>query len=286
MPSFSSYDGTVLSYTLAGSGPLLICVPGGPARDSVYLGNLGGLDAHRTLVLLDNRGTGQSADAADPSDVDSYRADRLTGDVEALRIHLGLQTMDLLGHSAGAHVAVLYAAAHPDRISALALISGGHRAVGAAIEGAYVSALELRFDEPWYPDGREALDEWLAGSTDPEVKQRRNQFFYGRPFTEAARVHAEGDDAQRRNTVAAQMFPFQPDISAVRASLAQLGAPVLVYAGELDLSPRPAEAAAVAEAFPHAQLVVQPQAGHFPWVDDPAFFVDALVTHLPDHGEP
>lgn len=166
-------------------------------------------------------GTGRSADTADPSDVDSYRADRLVDDVEALRVHLGLQTMDLLGHSAGAHVAVLYTAAHPERIGALALITGGHRAVGAMIEGAYVSALELRSDEP--------------------------------------------------------------DVDAVRENLSRLGAPVLVYAGELDLSPRPAEAARLAEAFPQAQLVVQPAAGHFPWVDDPAYFVDALIAPAPDH---
>jgi pimeloyl-ACP methyl ester carboxylesterase len=75
MPSFSSYDGTMLSYRLIGGGPLLVRIPGGPARDSVYLGNLGSPDAHRRLLLLDNRGS-QSADTADPSDVDSYRADR------------------------------------------------------------------------------------------------------------------------------------------------------------------------------------------------------------------
>ena len=88
MPTFPSYDGTVLAYRLVGTGPLLVCVAGGPARDSAYFGNLGGLDAHRTLVLLDNRGSGLSADTADPSDVDSYRADRLVRDVEALRVHL------------------------------------------------------------------------------------------------------------------------------------------------------------------------------------------------------
>jgi pimeloyl-ACP methyl ester carboxylesterase len=256
---------------------MLVCIPGGPARDSVYLGDLGGLAVHRTLVLLDNRGTGESADAADPSDVDSYRADRLVDDVEALRLHLGLPAMDLLGHSAGAHVAVLYAAAHPDRVSALILITGGHRAAGAAIDGAYLSALELRSSEPWAAEGRVALEEWLGGSTDPEVKRRRDPFFYGRPFTEAARVHAEGDETQRRNRVAAEKFPFQPDVQAVRARLAQLSAPVLVFAGELDLSPRPQEARLLAEAFAHARLVVQPDAGHFPWVDNAEFFVRALI---------
>jgi len=74
---------------------------------SAYLGDLGGLSAHRSLVLLDLRGTGESAVPADPA---SYRCDRLVDDVEALRAHLGMEQIDLLGHSAGGALAVLYAA--------------------------------------------------------------------------------------------------------------------------------------------------------------------------------
>jgi pimeloyl-ACP methyl ester carboxylesterase len=40
---------------------------------SAYLGDLGGLSAHRSLVLLDLRGTGESAIPADPA---TYRCDR------------------------------------------------------------------------------------------------------------------------------------------------------------------------------------------------------------------
>ena len=71
---------------------------------SAYLGDLGGLAAHRQLVLLDLRGTGDSAVPADPVDVplSTGRSD----DVEALRVHLGLERIDLLGHSAGGSLAI------------------------------------------------------------------------------------------------------------------------------------------------------------------------------------
>src|SRR4029450_2944157 len=46
--------------------PPLVCLPGGPGRAADYLGDLGGLSAHRQLVLLDNRGTGASATPAAP----------------------------------------------------------------------------------------------------------------------------------------------------------------------------------------------------------------------------
>ena len=90
MARFASYDGTQIGYRVLGAGPPLVCLPGGPGRASEYLGDLGGLSRSRQLILPDTRGTGQSADARDPG---SYRCDRLAGDVEALRAHLGLDRM-------------------------------------------------------------------------------------------------------------------------------------------------------------------------------------------------
>ena len=53
MPAFSAPDGTELAYHVRGEGPPLLCLPGGPMHASAYLGDLGGLAAHRRLVLLD-----------------------------------------------------------------------------------------------------------------------------------------------------------------------------------------------------------------------------------------
>ena len=60
----------------------------------------------------------------------SYRCDQLAGDVEALRAHLGLDRMDLLGHSAAGDLATLYAAAYPQRVAHLILLTPGLEAVG------------------------------------------------------------------------------------------------------------------------------------------------------------
>lgn len=277
MPSFPSYDGTILAYREVGGGPLLVCLAGGPARSSVYFGDLGGLDRHRTLLFLENRGTGESGDS--DHDPESYRVDRLARDVEALRVHLGLETLDLLGHSGGAQIAVWYAAAHPQRLSSLTLLNGGHGTAGVAIEGATMEAVNLRKDEPWYPQARAALDEWfqIGRHAPDELKREAAPFFYG-PWTAAAEAHADADPSQRRNPLAYNHYPHLPDDSAeFRRRLARVIAPVLVYAGELDPGQRPSEAEALAAIFPNARVVVQPGAGHFPWLDDPAFFVSAVT---------
>ncbi|MFL6190060.1 MAG: alpha/beta fold hydrolase [Actinomycetes bacterium] len=56
MAIFDGADGTRLAYHQADEDGPLICVPGGPMQASAYLGDLGGLSAHRSLVLLDLRG--------------------------------------------------------------------------------------------------------------------------------------------------------------------------------------------------------------------------------------
>ena len=124
MPSLHAADGTELAYHVQGDGVPLVCLPGGPGRASAYLGDLGGLSARRRLVMLDMRGTGMSAVPADPA---SYRCDHLVGDVVSLRDHLGLDRFDLLGHSAGANVAVQYAAGHPGSLGKLVLITPSGR---------------------------------------------------------------------------------------------------------------------------------------------------------------
>ena len=56
--------------------------------------------------------------------------------------------MDLLGHSAGVNLAVLYAARYPENVSKLALIAPSTRAVGITITG------EMRREHCTAPEGR------------------------------------------------------------------------------------------------------------------------------------
>ncbi|GGW81309.1 hypothetical protein GCM10010320_74090 [Streptomyces caelestis] len=55
---------------------------------------------------------------------------------------------------------------------------------------------------------------------------------------------------------------------------------MLVLAGEVDGGPRPGLARRTAEVFPAAELAVQPAAGHYPWLDDPEWFVRRVARFL------
>ena len=278
MPHFSAPDGIKLAYHLLGEGAPLICLPGGPMQASVYLGDLGGLSAHRQLVMLDLRGTGQSQT---PDDTGSYRCDRLVDDVEALREHLSLERMDLLAHSGGTNLAALYAARHPGRVSRLALIAPSVMAVGLAVTGEVRrETARLRRDEPWFPGAYAALEAITAGRATDDSWQAIAPFLYGR-WDERAQAHRAAEDVQRNNKAAAAYGAegaFDPD--GTRAALARLEAPVLLLAGEVDLNSPPGPVTELAGLFPNARLTVQPGAGHFPWLDDADLFVATAAAFL------
>jgi pimeloyl-ACP methyl ester carboxylesterase len=276
--TFHGADGTRLAYHQAGEGDPLICLPGGPMQASAYLGDLGGLSAHRSLVLLDLRGTGESAVPADPA---SYRCDRLVDDVEALRAHLGRDRVDLLGHSAGGTVAVLYAARHPDRIGRLALVSPSPRAVGLEVTDAdRRQVAELRRGEPWFPDAFAAFERIWSGDATAADEKAIAPFTYGR-WDAASRAHLAQEATQRNADAAAAFYSAGAlDPEAIRSALAGLGAPVLLVAGEYDVALPPKCAAAYAGLFRQAELAVQPGGGHCPWLDDPEWFVRTLTGFL------
>ncbi|MFF7972361.1 alpha/beta fold hydrolase [Streptomyces sp. NPDC007905] len=280
MPTFTTADGTRLAYHLRGEGETLAVLHGGPMRASAYLGELGGLTAHRRLALLDLRGTGDSAAAADPA---TYRCDRLVDDVEVWRAHMGLEHMDLLAHSAAGSLAMLYAARYPHRVRRLLLITPNPSALGMrATPEDRLAAARLRADQPWFAEAFPAFQAWLAG--DADFDEVFLPFFYGR-WDDTARRHEAVGEEQTNDEAADRYFAegaFTPD--ATRAALAALTAPVLVYAGELDGGPRPDLARRTAEAFPDAVLTVQPGAGHYPWLDDPEHFVRETLAFL--DGDP
>ncbi|MCX4767451.1 alpha/beta hydrolase [Streptomyces sp. NBC_01275] len=290
MPFFTAPDGTRLAYHVRGEGEPLVVLPGGPMRASVHLGDLGGLAAHRRLILLDLRGTGDSALPADPA---TYRCDRQVDDVEALRVHLGLERVDVLAHSAGGSLAMLYAGRYPHRVGRLALITVIPWALGrSATVADRLTAARLRADEPWFATAYPAFEAWLTGEGEGESEGDAGSdsdaddwtgfggFFYGR-WDDTARAHLAAADEQT-NPEGGERFhdPAGYDPPALRAALAEVTAPVLVLAGEVDGGPRPELARLVADAFPNAEFAVQPGAGHYPWRDDPGWFVRRVEGFL------
>lgn len=279
MTTFPSYDGTRLAYDEVGSGPPLVCLPGGPGRAAAYLEDLGGLTQERTLLRLDLRATGRSEVPADPA---SLRFDRMALDVEALRQHLALPTLDVLAHSAGTIVAQAWASANPSAVGSLVLVTPSDRLqAGSRADVPVIRA--ARSGEPWFAeadDAQQALADAPPSQAQQLVRLTR-PFWYGR-WDDRTRAHAA--TAERQSSKRAELGfgagLVDLDLAGLLAGLREVTAPVLVVGGQHDALTGLESVELVARCFPTASASVVPGAGHFPWVDEPDAFRDVVATFL------
>jgi pimeloyl-ACP methyl ester carboxylesterase len=271
-------DGVRLVVHERGAGAPVLCVPGGPGRAAAYLEDLGGLDRTRQLLLLDNRGTGESELPADRA---SLAFPNLADDLDDVRAALRLDRLDLLGHSAGCVVVLRYAVQHPDRVRRLVLVTPSGRAFGWAADD--VPAIRAaRSSEPWYADAAEAAAAYDAAPPGlrSELERMTRPFWYGR-WDERTQEHAAGADRQMSLRANAGFLPpGTSDPDAARDAVARLAVPTLVVVGERDGLTGAAVAQQLADVMPHAEVARLPTAGHFPWVDAPEEFRAAVERFL------
>ena len=265
MGAFRSAADTELHYELRGTGPLLACHPGGPGRPGSYLEDLGGVD--RTLVLLDPRGTGRSAPAAPHSFTD------LAEDLEALRVHLDVARLDLLGHSAGAWPVLAYAARHPSRVSRLVLLTPSRVPIPRGGDEPSRDELMKRWfaAEPWYPAAKAAWD------ADDEAT-----FAAAMPL-----IYAADSPAVRAHAALVERTGDYPDFwsgDLDPSDLAAVSVPVTIVAADRDAITGLVAPHTLASWLPTAAVTWLPDAGHFPWVTRPALTahaIDAALSQTP-----
>jgi len=281
MERLTTEDGRTLTYERKGSGPTLVCHPGGPGFSSLYLSNLGGLDEHLELVLFNPRGTGGSDEAADPG---GYTNADYASDVEELREHLGLERLLLLGHSHGGVAAIEYAAGHPERVERLILANTLPRH-GPEQATAMQQGVEARRDQPWYEEAVAALQaeeqgDFQDGAELMELSRRMMPLYYAE-YGEAERGHVASlaDDAlcvdatRLWETEIFEHFDMRP-------LLPKLTMPTLVLTGEQDFITGPVCSAELGEGISGAEVVVLPGVGHMTFVEAPERFSNAVLSFL------
>lgn len=266
MPHLITPDGRRLAWREVGSGQPLLLHPGGPGMSSAYFGDLPELASERTLLLLDPRGTGASDR---PSDAAAFELADYAGDVEEVRRHLGLERLDLLGHSHGGFVAMAWASAYPQRVGRLVLASTTAR-FSDAIRAARAARVASHEGQPYYADAVEALRLHAEGryGSDEELRElyRREARLLLAPETS---VEGLGELLARAGASADALRYFNEHIAPgmdQRAALAAVDAPTLVITGELDPFGE-STAREIADALPTATLVVLAGADHFPFLE-------------------
>ncbi|HEX6655209.1 MAG TPA: alpha/beta hydrolase [Candidatus Limnocylindria bacterium] len=275
----AGHDGVTLHYRVSGNGPPLIAHPGGPGTAADFFGDLAGLDEIATIIWLDPRGTGGSTEPEDPM---AYKVGHYAADVEAVCAGLGLSQVALLGFSHGGMVAMRYAIDHPERLTRLILLDTSP-ALDEAAGVRIAAAMDRRQGEPWYPEVRRLLD---ADETVPDDDQATRDLLaimpmYFHRWDETAQAFIGSLAGTTFHSRTGPSWGEEQATMDLRPELGRIPKPTLVVVGDDDFICDVTAGHEMADGIPGAELAIIEDAGHFPWVEQPAAFrraVDGFLT--------
>jgi proline iminopeptidase len=268
--------GATLQYRSLGAGTPIVLVGGGSGIGAGYMWPIAdGLAASGFhCVLYDQRGRGGStAEALDKAHINVAAS---VADLEALRAHLGLERMTLLGHSWGAMLAAAYVAAHPERVDRLVLVGPGPLWWDLKFLEGYGQRLMARAPAP--PPGskpesaaataRAALRRVVSAMiADPQSALERRHFF----------LYAyQPENAKEWDLMQADLASASFD---VRPHMARWKGKALIIQGRLDAL-GVEHAQSVAKTFGNGQAVIVDGASHYIWWDRPDEFFAAVVGFM------
>ena len=276
MPSYEGSDGSPLHYDdVGGEKKPIILLAGGAARHPSYLGDLAGLSERHRLIVPHLRGVGRTA-----MPVLEERGSFWTqaDDIERLRIHLGLERVVLIAHSAGTRLAIAYAAQFTRTVAKMVLITPpATYLVDEASDTGTLS--ERRHGDS---DFEAAFTALVAGpQTDDDDgynawQQESAPVGYAR-WGAKERAHAQ---VGRWSLAATKAYFSVAPPSDLAPRLRQIAAPVLVLAGAEDCLTGLEPVTALARLFPSGIARVIESSGHYPWIEQPAAFREAIDAFL------
>ena len=249
-----------IAYQVVGDGPLdLVLVLGFATHlelqweSPAFARFFERLSSFSRLIIFDKRGTGLSDPVTEVPTLEQ-RID----DVRAVMDAAGSERAALLGISEGGPMSVLFAATHPERVSALVL----YGAMGRTTEAP---------DYPWASPAealREAATEFIAPYWGQQAEGMVELFapsFAGDP--QVAEFTARLERSAASPAMVQQIFEMFLDID-VRAILPTIHVPTLVIHRHGDRVVSRHAGQELAEQIPSARYVELPGIDHLPWAGD------------------
>lgn len=227
-----------------GAGPPLILVHGWALDRRMWAAQRPAFRRHFTTVSYDRRGFGESTCAA--------HAGKELDDLDTLIDTLQLGRTALLGMSQGGRVALRYALAHPDNISALIL------------QGAPIEPTPPPAGDPAYLPMREYAELLRRGQIDDMHAAIAAHPLMDVP-TERPRAHAlllRMIDGYRGKDLLAASANNPDTFADLRGRLSEIKAPTLVLTGNTETAWLNAAADRLAASIPNAHRCVVPGGGH------------------------
>ncbi|MEU8263893.1 alpha/beta hydrolase [Micromonospora sp. NPDC048999] len=258
-------------------GPAMIVHHGAPGLGSRSepKRSFGPFSDRMRVIVFDARGSGES------SDDEPFTHEQWVADVDAIRQHFGYEQIVMAGGSYGGFIAMEYAIAHPDRVSALIL-----RDTAADTAHDHLAVERARNTD------RSVIPEWVIeriGTGRFESDEQLREYWRAilplydhqhDPVKDEARLAATRFHYRTHNAAFGQNMPRYD----LKPKLPSITCPTLVTVGRHDWR-TPVEASRViADLVPHGRLMVFENSGHSPQLEEPELFQRVVRDFLAEAG--
>jgi proline-specific peptidase len=266
--TYFNSGGIRLYYTAHGEdNPFAVILSGGPGYSTRYMQQVTDEIAKtHKVILLEQRATGRSYLSMVNADTINFRA--YVADLEALRMHLGVDRITLVGNSWGMMLALAYAGHYPERIRAIVTLGSG------PITSDYARAFEDNRRLRLTPEAIRTVKFW----SDParySANVPRAAWETSRATAPAFFVDPEDALSYVGNFTMEDLNPYvfsafleaEPSFD-LRRGLMRIKAPVLLLQCRQDI----AGEANIYEAhtlIENSKLVLLHTCGHMPWLEQP-----------------
>jgi pimeloyl-ACP methyl ester carboxylesterase len=271
-----------IACTMVGDGDPVIVLHGAIGLGSTYMRALDPWGDELELIHYDQRGSGQTP----VGDVGRVSFAGGVEDLEGLRRALDLPRVQLIGHSAGAYVAALYAAAHPETTSSIVLLHPGPPLAPDLMQrfGKEMSARRTPADD----DARREIEASAEFQSRSPVALERHQlntflpFFRDRATIERVSLGFTAITAANVQDGPKRMVGSLGALDPMRR-FARISCPALVVHAELDTIPVE-WSRILANTIPGADFALVPDANHFSMIEDASSLRSIVVPWLRSHG--
>ena len=268
-----AHGATLAACRSPGGGIPIVLLHGGPGMGDYLEPVASILSPPRHVLRYDQRGCGESTRDC-PCRIEDH-----VEDLDSVRAFLGANRIHLFGHSWGGLLAQLYARAHPRHVASLALCcSAANTGAAFSMEG---NGLEERVIGPLRRSGNpgalvSALLMGFPGELGEAgfrgIMKRLFKYYFAHPESaprsgDLARISKAG---WRATNASIRATP-----ESFLAAL-ELDAPVLILQGRQD--PIRETNAVLVARLPAAVNTWVEDCGHFPWLEKPGEFREALLS--------
>jgi len=258
-------NGVDLYYEITGEGIPILLIAGLASDSQSWQPVVKDLSRHHRVITFDNRGAGRTKPQNSEAGIQ-----HIADDCIALVRHLGLSSVNLLGHSMGGFVALDCAVRYPEYISKLILAgtSAFNSRRNNALFHDWVSYAESGMNpEQWFRN----IFYWIFTRRffeDTEVLNNAVRFAVEYPCLQSA-------VAFRNQVNAIQEFNCADDLPGITSK-------TMILCGKEDLLFSPEESFRVLNAIPGALFTVVEHAAHSIHTERPGEFVNTVLDFLRD----